>query len=78
MAHFSLIVACMVPIWLKVAAPQFLDMSFASLYEGTLFPFLGVLTVGISDSSAAMVGSTWGKRKWPGQSKTFFGSIAGF
>lgn len=78
MAHFSLIVACMVPIWLKVAAPHFVDASFASLYEGTLFPFLGVLTVGISDSSAAMVGSTWGKWKWPGQSKTFLGSIAGF
>lgn len=78
MAHFSLIIACMVPIWLKVAAPHFVDDSFASLYRGRLLSFAGVSTVGISDSSAAMVGSTWGKRKWPGQSKTFLGSIAGF
>lgn len=36
----------------------------------------GVLTIGIGDTSASIVGSKWGKNQWVGSHKTIEGTIA--
>lgn len=42
-----------------------------------ILPILGgVLTIGIGDSAASIVGTRWGKTKWPGSSKTVEGTVA--
>ncbi|VDP77195.1 unnamed protein product [Schistosoma mattheei] len=38
----------------------------------------GVLSIAIGDSFAALVGRTYGKRRWPGSHRTYLGSFASF
>ena len=38
--------------------------------------YIGLITLGLGDSIASLVGSKFGKTKWPGSNKSFEGSIA--
>lgn len=71
------------PIYLLIgcAVPLFLHPSSVSRYwdsaAWTLVPLLsGVLSVGIGDSFAGVVGSKWGRHKWRGSPKSIEGCAA--
>lgn len=49
----------------------------SSILERRLAQFSGILSVGIGDSVASIIGSKMGTRKWPGTKRTLEGSIAG-
>jgi dolichol kinase len=38
--------------------------------------YIGLIALGLGDSIASLVGSKFGKTKWPGSNKSFEGSIA--
>ena len=43
-----------------------------------LISMSGITVTGLGDSAASIVGSQWGRRKWPGTTKTLEGSVAFF
>ncbi|CAO4369695.1 unnamed protein product [Caenorhabditis nigoni] len=45
-------------------------------FEPKLAHFAGVAAVGVGDSMAAIVGSTWGRTKWTGSEKSLEGTLA--
>ncbi|KJH48142.1 phosphatidate cytidylyltransferase [Dictyocaulus viviparus] len=58
---------------LGVFLPLFLSPSDTSPH---LYHLAGVAAVGVGDSVAAIVGSKWGRTRWPGKKKTVEGSTA--
>eukprot|EP00941_MAST-03F_sp_MAST-3F-sp1_P000742 g742.t1 len=67
-SHIYLLLGCAVPLWIVGNDQHF----------HTLAPFSGVITLGIGDAVAAVIGKTRGERKWPGTEKTMEGTIAAF
>ncbi|UJR35657.1 hypothetical protein I4U23_028407 [Adineta vaga] len=63
-SHLFLIIGLSYPIWLADDKRR-------------LAQFSGILSVGIGDSAASIVGSKIGIRKWPGSKRTLEGSLAG-
>jgi dolichol kinase len=68
-SHISLLVAITIPIYFSVCLNK-PDLSFV--------PYLGLVTVGVGDAFAAIVGFKFGKMKWIRSNKTFLGSFVGF
>ncbi|GAA5882008.1 hypothetical protein JCM3774_003239 [Rhodotorula dairenensis] len=61
LSHFYLLTGCAGGLWL----------------EGRqINRFTGVLVLGIGDSLASIIGKLWGRKRWPGTSKTVEGTIA--
>ncbi|KAG6417644.1 hypothetical protein SASPL_119828 [Salvia splendens] len=66
-SHFSLLLGCAIPIWL---ASGFTDRPLA--------PFAGILSLGIGDTMASMVGHKYGVLRWSKTGKkTIEGTAAG-
>ncbi|KAL6563639.1 hypothetical protein OROGR_002598 [Orobanche gracilis] len=66
-SHFSLLLGCAIPIWLS---PGFTDRPLA--------PFAGILSLGIGDTMASMVGHKYGVLRWSKTGKkTVEGTAAG-
>ncbi|KAJ2855485.1 dolichol kinase [Coemansia erecta] len=61
-SHFYLLLGCALPVWLGGSS----DIAKLS----------GVLTLGVADTAASLVGTRFGRRKWPGSPKTLEGSAA--
>ncbi|KAJ1852886.1 dolichol kinase [Coemansia sp. RSA 2703] len=61
-SHFFLLFGCALPVWLGGSS------AVASL--------AGVLTLGIADTAASLVGTRLGRHRWPGSPKTIEGSTA--
>jgi len=61
MTHIYLLLACAAPVWL--------DPSHCSAYAG-------ILSIGVGDASASVVGIRYGRTRWPGTRKTIEGSLA--
>ncbi|KAI9208964.1 uncharacterized protein BJ171DRAFT_487981 [Polychytrium aggregatum] len=66
LAHIYLLVGCAVPVWLNSLA---MDRKLA-LGLG------GMLTIGVGDSMASIVGKRFGRHRWPGTKKTMEGTAA--
>ncbi|CAG8558088.1 25107_t:CDS:10, partial [Dentiscutata erythropus] len=62
LSHLYLLVGCAACIWM----------------QGTsiLANISGILTLGLGDAMASIIGKRYGRRRWPGTSKTIEGSIA--
>lgn len=66
-SHFSLLLGCAIPIWMSA---QFNDRPLA--------PFAGILSLGIGDTMASMVGYKYGVLRWSkAGKKTIEGTAAG-
>ncbi|KAJ1721457.1 dolichol kinase [Coemansia erecta] len=61
-SHFFLLFGCALPVWLGGTS------GVACL--------AGVLTLGIADTAASLVGTRFGRHRWPGSPKTVEGSAA--
>nr|CAI5818600.1 unnamed protein product [Callosobruchus analis] len=67
-----LLVGCSMPIWIH---PSPCDVTDSALFN--MIPLLsGLLTIGLGDTAASIVGSQWGRFHWPGSKKTFEGTLA--
>lgn len=87
--HIYLLLGCALPVWLSGPAPApaagtanepawWWGGSDAGGAALGIAPFAGVLVTGVADAAAAAVGSTWGRRRWPGTKKTYLGTAAAF
>ena len=75
LTHVYLLLGCAMPVWLAVLG-ETADEELAGR-STLLFALGGVLTVGIGDTAAAVVGRMAGRLPWPGSRKTVEGSAAG-
>eukprot|EP00054_Salpingoeca_dolichothecata_P017596 m.106014 g.106014 ORF g.106014 m.106014 type:complete len:426 (+) comp22519_c0_seq1:245-1522(+) len=63
--HLYLLIGCSLPIWCSCA-----------LSDTSGIEWLGLVSVGLGDAFASIVGSRYGKLKWPGTKKTVEGTLA--
>ncbi|CAF0958653.1 unnamed protein product [Adineta steineri] len=63
-SHLFLIIGLSYPVWIADDSKRLAQLS-------------GVISVGIGDSAASIIGSKIGIRKWPGTKRTLEGSLAG-
>ncbi|KAG4168009.1 hypothetical protein ERO13_A13G232250v2 [Gossypium hirsutum] len=61
-SHFSLLLGCALPIWMS-----------SGFNDRPLIPFAGILSLGIGDTMASMVGHKYGVLRW---SKTGSGIVS--
>ncbi|KYB29183.1 dolichol kinase [Tribolium castaneum] len=67
-----LLAGCSLPLWIH---PSPCDVTNSAVFN--LLPLLsGLLTIGIGDTAASVVGSKFGKFHWPGSRKTIEGTLA--
>ncbi|XP_055351390.1 dolichol kinase-like [Paramacrobiotus metropolitanus] len=67
-SHIFLLLGLSMPLWLDLMAYQFRMHSVVS--------YAGVVTIGIGDSFAAIIGSYFGRIPWKGRNRTVEGSAA--
>ncbi|KAG9154271.1 hypothetical protein Leryth_000725 [Lithospermum erythrorhizon] len=65
-SHFSLLLGCALPIWFS-----------SGFNDRPLAPFAGILSLGIGDTMASMVGHKYGVVRWSENKKTIEGTAAG-
>ncbi|CAF4530917.1 unnamed protein product [Rotaria socialis] len=63
-SHIFLIIGLSYPVWIADDSKRLAQLS-------------GIISVGIGDSAASIVGSKVGIYKWPGTKRTLEGSLAG-
>lgn len=81
-SHISLLLGVGSPVWLycRYCASDPLSHSADRHGEVSLRPLLimGLATVGVGDTAASVVGSLFGRLRWPGSKKTYLGTVAAF
>ncbi|CBN74162.1 similar to Transmembrane protein 15 [Ectocarpus siliculosus] len=74
--HLFLLVGCAVPVWLSGLMGSHDGDGQGGILQ--LFPYAGVVVLGIGDAMGAMVGSSVGRLHWPGSRRTLEGSASVF
>ena len=64
--HFYLLLGCAIPLWLSISVGVTHPVATLS----------GVLSLGISDAAAAVIGIRYGTMRWPGSNRTVQGTAA--
>lgn len=75
-SHMSLLLGCASTLWLYTYL-----MNDGTVFEDSelrIIRYFGLITVGVGDSMAAIIGSRFGKLKWPRSKKSYIGSTAAF
>ncbi|XP_074650934.1 dolichol kinase-like isoform X1 [Tubulanus polymorphus] len=67
--HIYLLVGCTLPLWLY---PYSLNIQYGCM----LLWFAGILSVGVGDTAASVIGSMCGRHKWPDGHKSMEGTLA--
>ncbi|KXJ11908.1 Dolichol kinase [Exaiptasia diaphana] len=68
LTHVYLLFGCAIPIWLYPVYPE---------RSSALAMYSGVLSLGVGDTLASLVGKKYGQNNWPGSNKTLEGTMAG-
>jgi len=74
LTHVYLLVGCATPMWAAVAL-EASGMHLGSVSQALLAAG-GLVSVGVGDSAAAVVGTLYGSTRWPGSRKTVQGTAA--
>ncbi|XP_038078920.1 dolichol kinase-like isoform X2 [Patiria miniata] len=69
LTHIYLLLGMALPVWLYMESPH-------SQFGTSLAIYSGVLSLGVGDTAASVVGSLYGKIRWPGSKKTVEGTCA--
>lgn len=81
LTHVYLLLGCALPIWLDSALCTSLDAVYdptpAAIAALTIAPYAGVITLGVGDAFASLVGVRCGRVHWPHSRKTLEGTAAG-
>ncbi|EDV26925.1 uncharacterized protein TRIADDRAFT_54357 [Trichoplax adhaerens] len=68
LTHIYLLVGCALPLWLCQST------SVLNVTDNVALMYAGVMSLGIGDTFASLVGITIGKRRWPGNNRTLEGT----
>mmetsp|Transcript_9119 Transcript_9119/g.13491 ORF Transcript_9119/g.13491 Transcript_9119/m.13491 type:complete len:605 (-) Transcript_9119:561-2375(-) len=74
-SHAALIFGCALPLWTCNALLEYFPAETSSNVT-KIFSLLGVVVIGVGDSFGAVVGSLFGRTRWPGTKRTFEGSFS--
>eukprot|EP00124_Ichthyophonus_hoferi_P003160 Ihof_evm6s259 gene=Ihof_evmTU6s259 len=73
LSHIYLLLGCAMPVWLHLTISGCQDLSACQ----RIAPYSGLISLGIGDTFASVVGSCYGKRRWHAYtSKTMAGTAA--
>ena len=68
--HVALVIGCAAPLWINNVC------SDLSLHATFIPPFIGIISLGIGDAFGAIIGTYFGKTRWPTSRRTVEGSLA--
>lgn len=66
--HLALVIGCAAPLW------TYRTIHFEQ--ESSIMPLIGIIVIGVGDAFGAVIGSLYGKTKWPHSKRTLEGSLA--
>jgi dolichol kinase len=79
---FYLLIGLSIPVWSRfgIFSVEMLTSRANTTFLQSVLPYAGVMTIGVGDACAALIGTSFGRVKLPGSHKTvegFLGNIAG-
>ena len=77
LTHIYLLFGLSLPLWLTVGEKDF-DKKFLNDPFYFLSVYCGVMSLCVGDTFASLVGTIYGKRKWPNRKKSYIGTVACF
>lgn len=79
--HIYLLIGCAIPVWItqdNSVQENSVHSVPTQFFDNFFYPSIGVLVLGIGDNMASIIGSNFGKLKWPNSKKTVEGTLGCF